>query len=398
MNANGGGSYNNASSTQTTKTGGSLNGRNITVSSGRDTSMEGTQVNASNNVVINTGGKLTMQSAQSTTSSSSLAAGGSFGAVQGDEQGRGGGGGNLGGNYANSSSNSVKNQNVQVLGNNISIKTGSDMTMEGAVVRGNDVTTVIGGNLIITSRADTSNASSTNISGYIGGGMPGFSGTPGDTLGQQGQLLKSGINAKYGDSSSNSTRVRQQSGIEGSNSTVVIAKGNATLTGAHIGGADDGTSQGVFSARSLTKSDVEQSSSQSGVNFSGGITRDNATTPGVTHSDKPSTSSKIQATVDVADMSSVLAQPVVQTALFVNKGLQSAAAQYGGPDKIPTATIKNVLKGAGVQVPDNATDAQVKQIALERIASAQQAVVTQFDAANVQPSVTQTVLNAIGLK
>jgi len=398
MNASAGGDYNNSSSTDITKTGGSFNGRNIAMTSGRDTSMEGTQVNANGKVAISTGGKLTMRSAQSTTDSSSLAAGGSFGAVQGDENGRGGGGGNIGGNYANSSGSSVKNQNVQVLGNNISIKTGSDMTMEGAIVRGRDVTTVVGGNLIVTSRADTSNSSSMNVSGYLGGGTFGHSGTPGDTLGQQGQVLKSGINGQYGDSSSSSTRVRQQSGIEGSNSTVVIAKGDATLTGAHIGGENDGTSQGVFSARSLTRNDVDQSSSQSGVSFSGGITRDNATTPGVIHSDKPATSSKIQATVGVADMSSVLGEPVVQTALLLNKGLQSAATHYGGPGKIPTAAIKSILKDAGVSVGDNASDAQVKQMALDCIANAQQTVVAQFEAKNVQPAITQTVLDAIGLK
>ena len=75
MNVSGGGNYNNSNSTETTKTGGSLNGRNITIASGRDTNMEGTQVNATDKATINTGGKLTMQSAQSTTESSSLTAG-----------------------------------------------------------------------------------------------------------------------------------------------------------------------------------------------------------------------------------------------------------------------------------------------------------------------------------
>ena len=317
--------------------------------------------------------------------------------MQGDEGEGGGGGGNLGGNYADSSRRRVKNQNVQVNGNQIAINTAGDMKMEGAVVRGSDVTTVIGGNLIVTSRADTRDASSTSASGYIGGGMPGFSGTPGDTLGQQGQLLKSGINGQYGNSNSSSTRVAQQSAIEGSNSTAVIVKGDTTLTGAKIGGGDDGTSQGVLSTKSLTLNAVDQSSSQSGINVSGGFTRDNATTPGVTHADKPSTSSKIEATVNVAQMSGVLTQPTVQTAILISKDLQAAAKQYGGSDKVPVSALRSALAAAGVNVPADASDAQVTNMVKDRIATGQKTVALQFAQAEIQPSVTQSVLSAIGL-
>jgi len=118
----------------------------------------------------------------------------------------------------------ISYNNTQVLGNTVSIKSGDDTTLQGAVVAGNTVKTDIGGNLNIESLQATSSfaQSSKNIGGSITispAGVP-----TGGSL----SVGKSNIDSKF-------ASVNEQSGIQaGDGGFQVDVKGKTELKGGAI--------------------------------------------------------------------------------------------------------------------------------------------------------------------
>jgi filamentous hemagglutinin len=396
------GNYANQSSSSTVETGGSLSGRNVSINAGRDTLLHGTEVAARDRASVNTGGSLTMQSAQSTSTSSGAQYGGEAGAAQGTKRGgdesQAAGGGHVGFNVGTSSADSVVNRNAQVSGASVSINTGGDMTMQGANVSGGQVGVNVGGNLVIESRVDSSSASSTQVGGYVGG-QTGFDRDASGKRAQYGGDLRTGVSGNLGLQSSESSRVTQQSGITGGDTTVNVLTGTTTLQGGLITGE-----RSELNTRSLTQSDLQVGSSSSSLQGGGGLSANTQQVPGGSRSSDSSSGTvrsvvgggdRVQATLDVAQMSRVLSQPAVQTALQLNKSMKSAAALHGGADNVPADTLRKVLDGAGVGVPANADAVALRTLLNNALDAGYSAAQAQLAQTGIAPSQAGSILKAI---
>jgi filamentous hemagglutinin len=400
------GSYSNQSGNQTIETGGSISGRNITIASGRDMSMQGTQVEARSGVNLNVGGALTMQSAQSTSSSSGLAAGGEVGGTSSTTKtGSDGkdssqaGGGNIGFNFGQSGANSTVNQNARVSGGSVTINTGGDMTMQGANVSGGQVTTNVGGNLNIESRVDTSSSSSTNVSGYAGGS--GFNRDAGGKRGQYGGDLRTGASGSLGIANSDSSRVAERSGIQGADSTTVnVLTGSTTLKGGVIASGQGGTT--TLNTRSLTQSGIDVSSSSSNLQGGGGLSMNTQQVPGGSRNSDSSSSTvnsqvgapgqQVQATLNIAAVSRVLSDPAVQTALILNKGVKAEIAKY---DSVPPTAYRKLLTDAGIAVPADASVDTMKVMLNTALESGYAAATTRLSTSGIAQGQIDGILRAI---
>jgi hypothetical protein len=401
------GNYSNQSGSQTIETGGSISGRNVTIASGRDTSMQGTQVEGRSGVNLNVGGALTMQSAQSTSSSSGLSAGGELGGTSGvtktgadGQDSKSAGGGNIGFNFGQSGGDSVVNQNARISGGSVNINTGGDMTMQGANVTGGQVQANVGGNLTIESRVDTNNSSSTSASGYLGGS--GFNRDAGGKRGQYGGDLRTGVAGSFGVSSSNSASVGQQSGIVGGDTTVNVLTGNTMLVGAAIG-AKEGGGTTVLNTRSLTQSALDLDTSSSSLQGGGGLSMKTQQVPGGSKRSDSSSSTlqssvgaePVQANLNVAQMSRVLSMPAVQTALQLNKGMKAAVAKFGGADKVPADAVRKILIDAGVAGAATAPAEGLTMALNGALDSGYAAATGQLAAQNIAPAQAGSILKAI---
>jgi len=410
--SNGNGSFDVAGgdTNSVTATGGVIQGRNISIASGRDTNMVGTQVAANGAATVNAGRALNMQSAQSSASGSSSSYGGQLGATgsstvlgSSGEDKHENGAGQVGFNYGNASNNSVTNQNAMVSGGNVAITTGGDMTMQGANVRGGEVTANVGGNLTIASRTDSNNSSSMGVGGYAGyadiGARPG-------KQGQYGGDLRTGLSGSYSSDSSNSTTIGTASGIMSANSTTVnVLTGNTSLTGAMIS-TDSGGGGTILNSRSVNGASVGQSSSQSGVGFSGGLSSTVAQLPGISHDNAPSTSSTtqsmvggqpIQANVSVAAVSQVLQQPVVQIALLLGRGMHAAMTTYGSADAVPVDAMRKILTDAGVTPPANASASDLRVLFTNAVVHGKNTMVQDLAHNNIPGAQIDSLVKAINV-
>jgi hypothetical protein len=283
----------------------------------------------------------------------------------------------------------------------VAINTGGDMTMQGANVRGGQVTTNVGGNLNIESRADTSNNSSTSVGAYVGG-----SGLNRDSAGRGGQYggeIRTGASGNLEVQNSDSTRVRQLSGIVGGDGSVVnVLTGNTTLTAGVIG-TDSGNI--ALNTRSLTQNSLTESSSQSSLSGSlaGRVdqqgtpegSRSSTSTSSIANSSVGAPGQQIQATLNVAQVSQVLNQPAVQTALLLNKGMKAALAQYGSSESVPVATMRTILTSAGVAAPANVNSEGLKALFNSAVESGYTAASTQLSKTNIPQVQIDGILKAI---
>jgi filamentous hemagglutinin family protein len=402
------GSYGEQSSSQTIETGGSLSGRNVTIVSGGNTLLHGTDVNAQKAASITTGGQLTMQSAQSTSTSSGAQYGGELGVTQNTKGDSGkessAGGGQVGFNYGVNDSNSVINRNAQVAGSTVRINTGGDMTMKGANINGGQVQANVGGNLTIESRVDTSSTSSTGASGYLGGS--GFNRNSAGKRGQYGGDVRTGISGSASSQDSSRTKVGKQSGITGGDVAVNVLTGNTTLTGATVSGSAQGGST-ILNTRSLTQNSIDVGSSQSGFSGSGSVRIGNMDLPGGGRNDGPSTSGvvtssvgapgqTIQATVSVAAVSDVIKRPAVQVALQLSKDMKAAVAGNGGASDVPTHVVRRILTDAGIPAA-NAGDTEMMQAYRSSVAAGREEASRQLKGANIPAAQVTSVLKAFNV-
>jgi hypothetical protein len=307
------------------------------------------------------------------------------------------------------------------------VTTGGDATLRGANIAGNNVSTTIGGNLSIESRADVSRASNNQAGGYLGGATVTNDFTTNSIISQRGELAKTGAGANYQSSNTNSTQVTMQSGITGERSNTVNVTGSTALTGARIG-SDSGGAVNITTSR-LTQAGVEQktesASSQTGFSAhlgnwqkpetkaSGGNNTSSTlqssvqgtvtqTAPGaapvvVAPATVPLAEGQtpVQPTIQLAQLGAVLNQPAVQTALKLNKGMKAAVEQYGSSDSVPTDTVRRVLADAGVAVPAGTSDRGVMTLLNATLESGYSAATTQLGTTNIPSSQAGSILKAI---
>jgi hypothetical protein len=202
-------------------------------------------------------------------------------------------------------------------------------------------------------------------------------------------VLNTGVSGEYDNNNSSRARVGQQSGISGGSTQVIVA-GDTTLNAGYIRG-----DSGVLSTESVAITDLAQHTESSRTEAGATLTRHSGDSPHYRSGEK-SSASKITGNVSVAQVSGILTQPSVQTALLLTKELRNAAAEYGGIDNVPVTQLRVALTAAGVDVPEQASTEAIHSMLREAISNGQQTVTSQFGAANVAPAVTETVLGALG--
>lgn len=232
---------------------GDLTGRGVQIAAGSQTDL------ASGNVLLMAGGSILLESAQSASSSSSHSQ--SANASIGVNLTNGGLSGGFAAGSGKQDANSVTHLNTHVIGTgNVTLASGNDTTLAGAVVSGDKVTAAVGGDLNIVSRQDTMVYNEKTAGG-------GLNLSPAGKVG--GGVQKTDVEGNY-------ANVSEQSGlIAGSGGYNVKVGGNVDLAGGVIGSTADPT-KNTLSADSLTWSDIanrsEASSSSLGISLTpGGI-------------------------------------------------------------------------------------------------------------------------------
>ncbi|WP_262534760.1 hemagglutinin repeat-containing protein [Agrobacterium tumefaciens] len=232
---------------------GDLTGRGVQIAAGSQNDP------TSGNVLLMAGGSILLESAQSASSSSSRSQ--SANASIGVNLTNGGLSGGFAAGSGKQDANSVTHLNTHVTGTgNVTLASGNDTTLAGAVVSGDKVTAAVGGDLNIVSRQDTMVYNEKTVGG-------GLNLSPAGKVG--GGVQKTDVEGNY-------ANVSEQSGlIAGSGGYNVKVGGNVDLAGGVIGSTADPT-KNTLSADSLTWSDIanrsEASSSSLGVSLTpGGI-------------------------------------------------------------------------------------------------------------------------------
>ncbi|MFK0209272.1 hemagglutinin repeat-containing protein [Agrobacterium sp. NPDC090283] len=232
---------------------GDLTGRGVQIAAGSPTDP------VSGNVLLMAGGSILLESAQSASSSSSRSQ--SANASIGVNLTNGGLSGGFAAGSGKQDANSTTHLNTHIIGTgNVTLASGNDTTLAGAVVSGDRVTAAVGGDLNIVSRQDTMVYNEKTAGG-------GLNLSPVGKVG--GGVQKTDVEGNY-------ANVSEQSGlIAGSGGYNVKVGGNVDLAGGVIGSTADPT-KNTLSADSLTWSDIanrsEASSSSLGVSLTpGGI-------------------------------------------------------------------------------------------------------------------------------
>jgi len=219
--------------------------------------IQGSDIKAGNNTSLSADNDINLLAAKSTADqhSTNSSSSGSLG-VGFSTAPKGGGlsvtaSASVGRGNADGSDVSWTNTHVDA-GNTLTLKSGHDTNMKGAVASGNQVVADIGGNLNIESLQDTSvydsqqKSMGMSISVPIAG--PGGGGS---------------VNASNTNINSNYASVVEQSGIKaGDGGYKVNVKGNTDLKGAVITSSDEGLTQSTFkTGGTLTQSDIHNSAS-----------------------------------------------------------------------------------------------------------------------------------------
>ncbi|WP_265707256.1 hemagglutinin repeat-containing protein [Verminephrobacter aporrectodeae] len=259
---------------------------------GQDSNLtiQGSTARAGNNIQLSADNKVNLLAAKNTTEqhgtnkNSSASIGVSFGTdgflvTASASRGRG-----------KADGNDVAWTNTHVdAGNQLSIRSGGDTTLQGAVASGKQVIADVGGNLKIESLQDTSQFASTQQS--VGGSISVGVGKVGGSL----NISKS--NAK-GDFAS----VTEQSGIKaGDGGFQINVKGNTDLKGAVITSTDRAAQDGrnSLNTATLTQSDIQNRDNHDASGFSIGISSSGGSSAGM-GSDKGSQSSTTQSGISQA--------------------------------------------------------------------------------------------------
>ncbi|ALV08953.1 hypothetical protein RD2015_4512 [Roseateles depolymerans] len=150
----------------------------------------------------------------------------------------------------------VIQRNTHLQGQQVSIESGGDTTLKGAVVSGERVKATVGGNLRIESLQDTSKFKSDST--QVGGSMTAGAGISGSVSGGQSKIR------------SDFASVTEQSSIRaGDGGFQVDVKGNTDLKGGAITSTQAAVDSGAnsFKSGSLTLSDIENKANYQGSSF-----------------------------------------------------------------------------------------------------------------------------------
>ncbi|MGN6702065.1 MAG: hemagglutinin repeat-containing protein, partial [Burkholderiaceae bacterium] len=238
----------------------------------------GGEIAAGRDATLDADGKITLQAAEDTASehssnsSSSASLGVGFGI--GKEKMGWSVSASASNARGNADGNDVTQQNTHVsAGNTLTLKSGSDTTLDGAVASGNQVKADIGANLNIASRQDTSTYDSQQHS--LGGSLSIGAGISGSV-----NAGRSKINSDY-------ASVTEQSGIRaGDGGFDVQVKGDTTLTGGAITSTQAAIDQGnnrFHTGGQLALADIDNhaayDANAAGVNLGAGVSLDGKLAP-----------------------------------------------------------------------------------------------------------------------
>ncbi|WP_080428567.1 hemagglutinin repeat-containing protein [Burkholderia ubonensis] len=251
-------------------------GRNVSITAtgaGTDSNIDviGSTISAGGNTKLAADGKVNLQAAESTSSQHSTNSGGSagigvsigFGQQSGIAFTAG-----VAGNRGNANGESAAWTNTHVTaGNTLTIQSGGDTNLKGAVASGKQVVANVGGNLNVESLQDTDHYDSKQQSAGVSVSVC----VPPICYGSSsvsGNISQQKMHSDY-------AAVAEQSGIKaGDGGYQVDVKGNTDLKGGVIASSDKAVQDGVSSltTASLTYSDIQNHASYdaSSVGISGG--------------------------------------------------------------------------------------------------------------------------------
>ncbi len=255
-----------------------------TVSAGHNVSMKatgagadsnidviGSTISAGSNAKLAADGKVNLQAAESTSSQSSKNSGGNFGvgvSIGGGKQNGIAFTAGVAGNRGNSDGNSTAWTNTHVTaGDTLTIQSGGDTNIKGAVASGKQVVANVGGNLNVESLQDTDHYNSKQQGAGVSVSVcvPPLCAGPSSV---SGNISQQKMNSDY-------AAVAEQSGIKaGDGGYQVDVKGNTDLKGGVIASNDKAVQENKNSltTATLTTSDIENHASYdaSSVGISGG--------------------------------------------------------------------------------------------------------------------------------
>ncbi|WP_264595544.1 hemagglutinin repeat-containing protein [Sphingobium sp. B12D2B] len=244
-----------SSSTQTQTeivSGSSVSGQNVVLKAEDDIRVAGSTLKAANDLTLDAGRDIVLESGQNSLTSQSQAksSGGGIGLSVG--VGLAGGvtaSGSISYSQSRSSgqSSAIEQVNSQLgAGGTLSLSSGRDTTLAGAVATGRDVSVETGRDLIVESRQDIT-ASSSKSSGF-GVSLSSF----GNNAGQSGTGGSASVS--YGKGSASSALVAQQSGLMAQGGVLDIdVAGNTSLTGGVLAAVDgSGADSGKLSLQTGT--------------------------------------------------------------------------------------------------------------------------------------------------
>ncbi|VWC28774.1 hemagglutinin repeat-containing protein [Burkholderia lata] len=251
-------------------------GRNVTINAtgaGADSNIDviGSTISAGGNAKLAADGKVNLQAAENSSSQSSTNSGGSFGVGVSIGAGKQNGiafTAGVAGNRGNSDGNSTSWTNTHVTaGDTLTIQSGGDTNLKGAVASGKQIVANVGGNLNVESSQDTDHYNSKQQGAGVSVSVcvPPLCAGPSSV---SGNISQQKMNSDY-------ASVIEQSGIKaGDGGYQVDVKGNTDLKGGVIASSEKAVQDGVNSltTATLTTSDIQNHASYdaSSVGISGG--------------------------------------------------------------------------------------------------------------------------------
>ncbi|MDN7900890.1 hemagglutinin repeat-containing protein [Burkholderia cepacia] len=251
-------------------------GRNVSIKAtgaGADSNIDviGSTISAGGNAKLAADGKVNLEAAESTSSQSSKNSGGSFGvgvSIGGGKQNGIAFTAGVAGNRGNTDGNSTAWTNTHVTaGDTLTIQSGGDTNIKGAVASGKQVVADVGGNLNVESLQDTDHYNSKQQGAGVSVSVcvPPLCAGPSSV---SGNISQQKMNSDY-------ASVAEQSGIKaGDGGYQVDVKGNTDLKGGVIASNDKAVQDGKNSltTATLTTSDILNHASYdaSSVGISGG--------------------------------------------------------------------------------------------------------------------------------
>nr|WP_314623562.1 hemagglutinin repeat-containing protein [uncultured Noviherbaspirillum sp.] len=332
----------------------------IATGGGKDSNIDavGSDLRAKNNVVIRADNKVNLGSSQDLeeqhSSSRSMSAAAGVGVSVGTKGSAIGVAGSVSAGRAQEDGSGVTQRNTHVTGgNSVTVVSGGDANLKGAVIAGGKVTADIGGDLNIESRQDTakfdSKSQSASVSGVAGWGAS-----------VSASFNQSKVGSDY-------ASVQEQSGIRaGDGGFDVRVKGNTDLKGGVISSTQAGVdnNRNKLVTTTLTQSDVENHADYRGESFgvSGGVSSGggDGKDPSATGAGKGPGGSNL---INVASTSGAgLGAPV-------------AAFTSGSKDSV---TRSGISGGSIVITDDAAQQAATGKSAAETVAATNRAIVSAF--------------------